>query len=273
MPGSVVSWVPATVNGTVVVPVALVLEWFARAARACRPDLVLCSIFDLKVQRGIRLLGHGRCSERLLLGVRTLENGQGATLALELTAPDGTPHYVASCELRERAAAAPSPGGVDLASLRPWTLPVYDGKLLFHGPELQVIESVLGVSEAAMVATLSGLLPRAWPGTWQLDPAILDGALQVMLLWARHRLGRATLPTAIGRLQVYATGPVRGRVRCVLTGTEVARERATARLELLDEDGRLLAELVGVEVHALAQGAPSPNLGVPPRSGPALRDA
>ena len=92
------------VRGSVVVPVALVLEWFARAARACRPDLTLAACRDVQVLRGIRL-GHfdEGAAERFVLRARQLSNGHEATIAVELLGADGSRHYSAICEMKERS--------------------------------------------------------------------------------------------------------------------------------------------------------------------------
>jgi len=239
------------VRGTAVVPVALVLEWFGRAARACRPDLTLAACRDVQVLRGIRLNQFDAGgAEHFLLRARQLSNGSEATIAVELLGADGNRHYTAICEMKERS-PLPDRTLAAPAHMGSWSGTVYDGEVLFHGPAFQVIRSVDGIADGGLTATMEGVTARGWAGSWQLDPALLDGGLQAAVLWAQRRLGAASLPTAISSLHIYHLGPAAGIVRCVLAGREVSRERAVADAAFLASNGSVLAELRGIEVHAL----------------------
>ena len=79
----------------------------------------------------------------------------------------------------------------------------------------------------------------------------MDGELQLALLWSKQVLGCASLPTAIGAVRVYSDGPAVGPIRCVLLGRERQKERAISDVYFMGADGALLAELKGVETHAL----------------------
>ena len=239
------------VRGAVVVPVALVLEWFARAARACRPDLTLAACRDVQVLRGIRLNHFDEgAAERFGLRARQLSNGHEATIAVELLAADGSRLYSAICEMKERS-PLPDRTLAAPAGLVPWSGAIYDGEVLFHGPAFQVIRSVDGIADSGLTATLEGVGARDWVGSWQLDPALLDGGLQAAVLWAQRKLGAGSLPTAISSLHVYHPGPAAGIVRCVLVGRDASQKRAVADAAFLASNGSVVAELRGIEVHAL----------------------
>jgi acyl transferase domain-containing protein len=245
------------VRGAVVVPVALVLEWFARAARACRPDLTLAACRDVQVLRGIRLNHFDEgAAERFGLRARQLSNGHEATIAVELLAVDGSRLYSAICEMKERS-PLPDRTLSAPAGLAPWSGAIYDGEVLFHGPAFQVIRSVDGIADSGLTATLEGVGARDWVGSWQLDPALLDGGLQAAVLWAQRKLGAGSLPTAISSLHVYHPGPAAGIVRCVLVGREASQKRAVADVAFLASNGSVVAELRGIEVHALVRDEPT----------------
>jgi hypothetical protein len=245
------------VRGAVVVPVALVLEWFARAARACRPDLTLAACRDVQVLRGIRLNHFDEgAAERFGLRARQLSNGHEATIAVELLAADGSRLYSAICEMKERS-PLPDRTLAAPAGLAPWSGAIYDGEVLFHGPAFQVIRSVDGIADSGLTATLEGVGARDWVGSWQLDPALLDGGLQAAVLWAQRKLGAGSLPTAISSLHVYHPGPAAGIVRCVLVGREASQKRAVADVAFLASNGSVVAELRGIEVHALVRDEPT----------------
>ncbi|MDQ3263751.1 MAG: SDR family NAD(P)-dependent oxidoreductase [Myxococcota bacterium] len=237
------------VQGTAVVPVALCLEWFGRVAHALRPKLTLVSCHDVQVLHGIRLQGFDRGGDTLTVRARVTGEDR---VEFEILGADGTRHYRARGSLAKSAArgevAAPSVSG-----LSPWSGAIYDGGVLFHGVDFQVIESVKGISDTALTAQVGGLQGRAWPGTWRFDPGLLDGVLQLALLWTMHRLGGAGLPTSIESVQLHAAGPIQGSVRCILQGRSAARGRSVSDVSCVAADGTVVAELRGIEVHVLPQ--------------------
>jgi hypothetical protein len=96
---------------------------------------------------------------------------------------------------------------------------------------------------------VAGLTGLGWGGDhWQLDPAAVDGGLQLALLWADSALGDASLPMAVAECRVYRRGPVQGTVRCVVRARKVHDTGARCDLALIDPDGAPRVELLGVEL-------------------------
>ena len=77
------------------------------------------------------------------------------------------------------------------------------------------------------------------------------------LLWTEHLLGGPSLPTAIGQLRVLQP-PAHGRCLATLIGTDVTTNRVVCDVVFSDEQGRLVAELAGIETHVLPAAAPQP---------------
>ncbi len=240
-------------GGTPVVPVVLAVEWFARVARALRPDLHLARLHDLRVLKGIRLDGFNDGGDRLVLSGASRATEHGVALAMTVCSPDGTPHYTATAELVARR-DAPSVE-VPCLELGGWNgHPVYGG-VLFHGPEFQVIRAVDGISDEGVVATLAGMRERRWSTeTWRTDAASFDGGLQLALLWSEHVLGGASLPTSIDEVLTFTDELTDGPVRCVLKGREAANGRCKSDLVFCGANGVPVAEMRGVETHVLPGG-------------------
>jgi acyl transferase domain-containing protein/acyl carrier protein len=237
------------IKGVPVVPVVLALEWFVRVARLAQPELRLAKLSHLKVLRGARL-EHFERGQGFTVHCRTLANGgPEATLGLELRGEKGELHYAAEASMAQKQ------GGPTLSTVAPkvegWTGDVYGG-VLFHGPSFQAIQSLRGVSAEGGEATLRGLGALGWPvDDWRTDSGVLDGGLQLALLWSEKVLGRPSLPTSIASARIYTTAPHHGEIRCLLRGVETHRERTRADLVFLAADGQVVAELEGVETHAL----------------------
>jgi hypothetical protein len=238
-------------QGTPVVPAVLALELFLRAARAWAPGGAPVTCRQLRVLKGIRL------SEYDSGGAPFTVVGQAAhgMLELELRAETGTRHYAATIA---PAGAGPTLGDPPPLALTPATAPAEAlyGAQLFHGPAFQAIVELVGLAEGGAEAVLVGMPALGWPaGDWRSDVAALDGALQLASLWGAARLGRPSLPTGIGAYTAFTPGPWPGRVRCRLRGEVVGQHRTVSDLWLTSEDGRPLAELRGVEMLLVPEGA------------------
>jgi hypothetical protein len=238
------------VKGAPVLPVALVLELFARAIEACRPDLLFTGCEDVRVLRGVELSRYDAGGEPFVVHVKQLDNGDGATFALELLDEAGRARYraagAAARAPRTPPEPLPRPDG-----LSPFEGPVYDGVALFHGEAFQVIAGAPALGEAGLEAELMGARERGWAADgWRTDPAMVDGALQLALLWTIHD-GGAALPTAVGAFRRFVPGLVDGPVTVRLRGIERTSSRSRSDLVLLDAAGTPVAELTGVEMHVL----------------------
>jgi hypothetical protein len=228
------------VAGRRVIPVAIAVEWFARAAFAlqARPAV---SLRDVKVLRGIKLPATD-AAVAFNVACRELADGN---IDLVLGGPDGALHYRASA-VPSAAPAKHTNGGT---SLSPWgDRQIYDGGLLFHGPRFHAIRRVEGASGDGIRATLVGARELGWGDEAQrTDPAIIDGALQLALLWTRERLGQASLPMAIASVDWHLAGGVTGPVTAVVHGREADDARAVCDVWLEDARGALIGALHGVE--------------------------
>jgi len=238
------------IDGKVVVPVVMVVEWFARAARVYRPDLKLSRITDVKVLKGIQLDNFESSGARFELRCRQVANGDGVSLAMELSGADGCHHYMATGELVRRRGRPNQ--ATEQPPLEAWGERDIYGGVLFHGPEFQVIQQVDGISDDGMTATLGGVETMGWPkDEWRTDVAAMDGGLQLALLWSQRVLGGASLPTGIEQVCTWTDEPPTGSVKCVLVARETGRSKAVSDLAFVDAGGRVVAEMKGVQTHLL----------------------
>ena len=251
------------VAGAPVLPVVLALEWFHRLAHAHRPDLEVVACRDVKVLSGIRLERFDGGAEAFHLNSRLLTNGSGCELAVTLSDPDGRPRYSAMIDMAEPGDHQ-QPGqleaptfprrGTNVEMLEPWPAEIY-GDALFHGPALQVIRELEGVSGDSIAGVLAGGAEMGWGGGWQLDAAVLDGGLQLAVLWFQHMLEGASLPLAVGSLRTWKQGPLAGPVRAVARCHVRDSNRVVSDVMFSNGDGRVIAELTGVEIVRRPDGA------------------
>ncbi len=231
-----------SINGTPVLPVAVALEYLTAAARAWQPAAT-----------GLRKVGvlHGITLDNLDgAGHAFVVQGQRAgavdPLTLRLVGADGVPRYSAE------AMAASAPGDWTApADLQPFErAEIYDGHVLFQGARFHALLSVDGRSAAGAAGTLVGLRELGWDERrpWWTDPAMIDGGLQLAVLWAEQVLGAATLPMSVDEYRVHSSGPATGRIRCVVRAGDLRDDRAGCAIGFVDEDGSVRAELLGVSL-------------------------
>jgi hypothetical protein len=106
-----------------------------------------------------------------------------------------------------------------------------------------------------MEATLTGSAEAGWetpPGGWALDPGLLDGAMQLGVIWGRKALGAAVLPTGLKSARFYGHKPGTP-VTAILRECSRSKNRVVLDIWLL-EGNRSWAVLTGAEFHALPEG-------------------
>ncbi len=245
------------IDGNVVVPVVMVIEWFARASRACAPKMYLSRLTDVRVLKGIVV--HEFASHPKLLHVqcRPVANGSDLTIALEITDERGVAHYRANAELSYEPRPLSSSDDMQHEhALKPWgDRVVYDGHALFHGPAFRAITHMEGVSATSATARLKGVSDASWGGEFLTDPLALDGGLQLAVLWCKEVLGSASLPTSI-RAAEFGGPPPSGPIHCTLLRARASDQRSECDLVFRDARGRVFARLSGVEMHLRPKAKP-----------------
>ncbi len=228
-----------------VVPVATVLDWFVGAARAWRPTATSIAIRDLRVLDKISLPRLADGGHRLILRGYEAAAEDGPVLDLHLLDETGQLHYRASA-----AAASTLTSGTweAPAGLVPLADP-YDGTTLFHGPRFQAIRSDPVVGLRGAQCTVVGSRALGWEASsWQLDPAAVDGGLQLAVLWARQAGAGRTLPMGIRECRVHRPGALEVEARCVVVAQRADDFTAACDVALIDPDGAPRVELLGVQL-------------------------
>lgn len=278
------------VNGVPVVPVVFVVEWFAQLAAANCPNMHLVRLADLRVLSGLVANDYVTGGRLDVTAVVTAAEDMGSDPALQhppfpldrdkrkqdkrkhgaggrvlsmqlVDATTGRAHYRCTALMSAEPTPTDDDGLVGAESDGDsWTSEVYDGDVLFHGPAFQVIGEITGVSDSGMTAVCQGIHAAGWAtASWTSDPALLDGALQLALLWTKRQLDLASLPTSIGSVRLFAE-PQAGQHSMALVGRQTTAHMVMCDVEIRSADGLVVAQLEGIETHALAkQSASSEN--------------
>jgi hypothetical protein len=124
------------------------------------------------------------------------------------------------------------------------------GKWLFHGPLFQGISSILSLEDDEVMGTVAGSEPikcvtTADASDWLVDPVLLDSAMQLAGIWARHFQDVTVLPTGFKTLHVYrALGLGKATARVFLG--EANAINLLCDLAIYDETGQLALLVEGL---------------------------
>jgi len=124
---------------------------------------------------------------------------------------------------------------------------------LFHGPFLQTIRKIEGCNEQEIVAELvpsnpSSIYPGLGEMQWIFDPALVDGILQLFVVWSRVFQGSSCLPVMIGKVSRFGReileGPLSLHFMMKSSPSDIAIEGDCA---LVDKEGNLRLLLENIE--------------------------
>ena len=244
-------------DGQPVLPMALAMEFLARAARNERGDHGLIGLEDVRVLKGVVL--DAATDLRPVCGAPVV-GAAAVTVPVELVDADGRVRVRGLVKLRPPGVApdpAPSATG-EPGSLQPWPggLPSVYGQALFHGPAFQCIAEVVGTWESGIVVEVGRTPPpSAWlPGdrssAWSVDPLVVDGIFQSLILWCRVAAGAPSLPSRVAAWQTFA--PLPATVRLIATVRRRRGASVLADIDVLSLDGALVARMEGYTCTAAA---------------------
>jgi len=237
-----------------VVPVVLAVEWFHRAAQSLNPGRVVNAIRDVKVLKGILLHDLDRGQNLRIVS----EPIDASTIQLELTDVRGVKHYRCIAELSgplEQSEPQLNWSRMKNGKTWPWSVEhVYDQ--LFHGPDFHVIKSLDALGDEGGAATMQLSGRTTWPhGPWQTQPVVLDGAIQLALLWGVQSSGKTSIPMSVGTYRGYIR-PQETPMSCEVRLRHQSRHANHFDIRILSESNEVVAELENLEMvlHLDARG-------------------
>ncbi|GJM26987.1 MAG: hypothetical protein DHS20C16_34020 [Phycisphaerae bacterium] len=242
-------------SGKSVLPMAMIVEWLGHGALHANPGLQLKGLSDLRVFKGV-IIGEGAVDIEVL--VSQPESDQSNLLVTtelrsRLANGESVLHARATAQLGDRREAAPSidePSELTGETFSRSAQEIYD-EVLFHGPDFRAIDAFEGTGSDGMVASVkTAPRPAEWidsplRGTWLADPLVIDGVLQLGIVWQHAKTGNLSLPGYIASYQQFADRFPQGKVRCALHVRDSSASRIVADAILRDESGKLIAKLEG----------------------------
>ncbi len=199
------------IDGIPVLPAAAALEMFAEVAQHLWNGWKVVEIQNFCLLKGIELKDDER-NFSIVISPPPYGSSAGfeVNAILQSEKKDSKPliHYKSTLRLEQKL-----PHGIEqvnkLHSEKKLTVTKAYNELLFHGPCFQVIEDIEGLSTLGASATVKTTCPANWiinadkHDKWIFDPAIIDSAAQMGILWTRNFRDETALPTKFGRVVRY----------------------------------------------------------------------
>jgi hypothetical protein len=255
-----------TFDGIPVMPMAGALELMAEAVSSLYPNLELVAVSNFDIPAGIVF---DTAKKKFSITTRELEHDEKhVTVQAELSSGNVRKrvNFRARFELRPGAVAGSlnvmplavpqqlnfeldKAGLGNLVEL-PSVPEIYD-QWLFHGPRFQGIETIQAIGTHGVIGTVARSSPKdniagADNSPWQIDPIMLDSAMQLAGIWARKFLESTVLPTGFKRLIKYSEldeGPVTARV---FMQPETSASELVCNLALYSHNGVIALVLEGL---------------------------
>mgnify|MGYP005751220993 CR=1 FL=1 len=199
------------IDGIPVLPAAVALEIIAEAATLMWPGWIVAEVAELRLLKGVQLSEPTQALS-LLINPPTYASSEGFDASISIRSGSGKQqrmHYRAAVKMAQQLPEAPRHA---IGEYRERQLPVAKAyqEWLFHGPRFQVIRGISGLSSRGAAALMCPSSPQQWLAggraeqQWIIDPAVLDAAPQMALLWARTFHDGSALPAQFGRVVRYA---------------------------------------------------------------------
>ncbi|MBN2490560.1 MAG: SDR family NAD(P)-dependent oxidoreductase, partial [Planctomycetes bacterium] len=239
-----------------VVPMALLVEWLAHGAMHGNPGLRFQGFDELRVLKGMVLEDELPHRVRVLAGRATARAGDYVVpveLHSDLRSGRDTLHAAAEIRLAAELEPAAAPAlAVDPGAFPHGVEAIY-AERLFHGAELQGIQTVERCSAAGIVVvSRTAPPPDRWIRSplrhrWLADPLVLDSSFQAVILWCLEHRGEAALPSRAGRYRQFARAFPGEAIRIVARIRRASAHAVNADLEYLSSEGRMVARLEDLE--------------------------
>ncbi len=240
------------INGKAVLPAALIAEWLAHGAMHNHPGLVFIGFNDFRILKGVVIDGDENINLQIMAG-NSVMKGDEDRVHMELRSGE-TIHASAELVLGTDYAKPVANSTQNIVGDYPFrNREYYTNGQLFHGPALQCLESIKACSADGITGeTLSAPSPSQWMSNpmrsaWLADPMILDAGFQMMILWSTQQTGNASLPTRIASYRQFQRRLPKDGASVKIQIKKAGRHSATATIEILDKQKKLLALLEGYE--------------------------
>jgi len=246
------------IAGEPIVPFALLMECHAHAAEKNNPGLIFSGMDNMRLLKGIKP-GGNELDIHINLGKCKPDKNDfkmPSTITSDTTDNPSFIHSNCTIILKDRLPKPPALSKAAFMELKPFpkTIKQAYSDILFHGKELQGIQSINGYSEKGIeVLTCLSPSPGQWfkkpfHSKWNIEPMMLDAAFQAAILWSHERTGQVCLPSFIANFRLYSSfKALKKNIRILFTVNEETKNKIKGYFTFLNEENIVVASITGFE--------------------------
>jgi len=246
------------IAGEPIVPFALLMECHAHAAEKNNPGLMFSGMDNMRLLKGIKPGGNELDIHINLGKCKPGKNDFKMPSTITSGALDNPSFIHSNCTiiLKDRLPKPPALSKAAFMELKPFpkTIKQAYSDILFHGKELQGIQSINGYSEKGIeVLTCLSPSPGQWfkktfHSKWNIEPMMLDTAFQAAILWSHERTGQVCLPSFIANFRLYSSfKALKNNIRILFTVNEETKNKIKGYFTFLNEENIVVASITGFE--------------------------
>jgi hypothetical protein len=157
-------------------------------------------------------------------------------------------HYQANVDWQAKAQVEPQYRSLEANSLQPVILPEpYDGEVLFHQDAFQVIKEISGSSQQGIAGVVQA---KSKATTANKRVAVLDGGLQLAVLWVWQQSNQGSLPLNIERMTFHDLTPTafEGEVQVDVFVVNSRSKKTTVDIVYRNAAGNIICEISGLDL-------------------------
>jgi NAD(P)-dependent dehydrogenase (short-subunit alcohol dehydrogenase family) len=237
-------------DGKPVLPAAGALEWLAELVQVAWPDWMVAAVEDLRVLRGLVIEPDRGKSVQLKALPSTHADAESLKVTAEILDPlSNLPFYRAiirlQLELNEspKLWVAPLKGGQSLNPSQAYQ------QYLFHGKCFQLLSAIPQLTQQGIDARIRASQPLEWFSTrsslprpsvsWLFDPAIIDLAPQLAIIWTRVQHAMTVLPSRFGVVTRYRLPALSTPSQVAFRVTDAQQYNLTYEAIFFDEENNV----------------------------------
>ncbi len=239
------------INGIAVVPVMMINELCLRLSSALFPKKTVKEVKDLKVLKGIKLEHFEDKGDWFEISCLLEEENNKTQLNFEISSKSGVKHYSLQIVLDDEVKLEPPVFEINKGNreIWDWTHETAYNEKLFHGKHFQVIKELNEFSSTGCSGTLkSGVKLTESTNLWRSDMALLDGGLQLALLWMLKNNSKDSLPVSFDSFTLYKNPAEKTEVYCDLQIVKNDMMGAICNIIYINTKEEVLAEIKGLQI-------------------------
>lgn len=251
-----------TFNGMPVLPMAVATELLAEAAQFKYSEFEFRKLVRLDIPQGIVIESGAKDLYISLQEESRTDSDITVNVSLSTGTNQSRKNFIARAVLSRRDVPAKLPADslfttefvpsvfIDEESDLPTVDFIYDN-WMFHGPLFQGISNIHalgknGISGKLKSTPINQALKESGKESWLIDPLLMDSAMQLAGIWARHYMDITVLPVGFKTLHLFSSPVGKNFNATVKVPNESKNGELLCDLAVYDEVGRLIMLIEGL---------------------------